>query len=485
MDGAAQSDGRSGRKNAHPMALIQRSVSLAWRTVEQLRNPATAADLRHRKIALSAATSLASRASGLLLTYLSVSLAVGRLGAVSFGIWMTINAMSILLPFADFGLGNGLISYVSRRIGQSREDLVGPALSAGLVMTSATGVVLASLGMLVCRSRALELLFRHQSASSLVGVPAATQAFVILLAITLPLSLVEKVQLGAQDGYITNMWQAGANVLACSGILIVSLSHFSLLNLVLAYSGIPVLAKACNFATYFRWHKELAPSPGNIDWRTGKHLLQCGLAFVLLQSSVAIGYTCDNLILAYQSGTGAVAVYDVVQRLFSITVVAELSIIPLWGAFGEALGRGDIDWVRRTFYRSLKVNGLLATMIVLPLLFGGNRIVALWTHGRINAPVGLLAAFALWKVFGVVQGNLSVLLNHEITLRRQSYYFAAAAVIAFALKFPFLSLFGTPGVIFATVLSFGLVYALPCMRMANTLLRGGARVVEAPQFTSA
>ena len=65
---------------------------------------------RDRRIALATLTGVLSKISALVLAYISVSVAVGKLGPVAFGLWMTINGLSVLMPFADLGLGNGLIS---------------------------------------------------------------------------------------------------------------------------------------------------------------------------------------------------------------------------------------------------------------------------------------------------------------------------------------------------------------------------------------
>jgi O-antigen/teichoic acid export membrane protein len=323
----------------------------------------------------------------------------------------------------------------------------------------------------MAHSPLLSLIFQHQDLTDLQQVRPAVTVFFMCLGLTLPLTVVEKVQAGAQESYLTNLWQTLANLLTCVALWLVSRGQCHLYSLVLAYSGVPILVKIGNFVSYFQKQPWLAPALKRPDWQTGRYLIRSGASFVILQSSVALGYTCDNVILAAQLGGAAVAAYDVVQRLFNITVLAELSIAPMWGAFGEALSRGDIEWVRTTFRRSLLANSALAGCLCVGLLAGAPTVIRLWTHGKVHPGWMLLVAFALWRVFNVLQANLSVLLNHETTLRQQTKYFLIAAIVSFFLKFPLLHLLGPGGVVIATVASFGLLYAVPCLRMASALLK--------------
>jgi O-antigen/teichoic acid export membrane protein len=178
----------------------------------------------------------------------------------------------------------------------------------------------------------------------------------------------------------------------------------------------------------------------------------------------------DPLILSATRGPDAVAVYSIAQRVFSVTVVAELSFSSLWAAFGEALASGDLSWVRSTFTRSLKISLAIAGAICGALLVAGPTIFHLLTHALIMPSWTLMICFALWRLFNIVQGHLAILLNHEATLWRQTYWFLAASTLSFVLKVPLLRLFGTPGLIISTLLAFATLYAIPGCKLAKDLL---------------
>src|SRR5438552_374368 len=69
---------------------------------------------RYRRIALTSATSILSKGVSLLTMLISVPLTVNYLGAERFGLWMTVSSLVTFLAFADFGIGNGLLTGIAQ-----------------------------------------------------------------------------------------------------------------------------------------------------------------------------------------------------------------------------------------------------------------------------------------------------------------------------------------------------------------------------------
>src|SRR5262249_31721647 len=67
---------------------------------------------RYRRIALTTVTSVAAKGIALVTTLISVPLTVDLLGPEKFGLWMTISSLITVLGFADFGMGNGLLTAI-------------------------------------------------------------------------------------------------------------------------------------------------------------------------------------------------------------------------------------------------------------------------------------------------------------------------------------------------------------------------------------
>jgi hypothetical protein len=85
--------------------------------------------------------------------------------------------------------------------------------------------------------------------------------------------------------------------------------------------------------------------------------------------------------------------------------------MPLWPAFGDALGRRDWHWIPRALKRGMAVNALMAIIPAILLTSFSGAILLHWTHGAITAPGWLIAGFAVWSVTSAVSAPISMLLN--------------------------------------------------------------------------
>jgi len=81
-----------------------------------------------------------------------------------------------------------------------------------------------------------------------------SRRFAVLVAcfvVSLPLGVVQRVQIGYQEGYRNNLWQMCGNLLGLGGMLLAISFKAGLPWLVLAISGGPPLALFCNFINQF------------------------------------------------------------------------------------------------------------------------------------------------------------------------------------------------------------------------------------------
>jgi O-antigen/teichoic acid export membrane protein len=162
--------------------------------------------------------------------------------------------------------------------------------------------------------------------------------------------------------------------------------------------------------------------------------------------------------------------YAVVQKIFSIVMLAQFFVVPLWPAYGEALARSDLAWARRTLNRALGYSVLLTASLSLPFLFFGRRIVAIWTGIDYAPSFSLLLGFSILSVLLVVAWNLSSLLVHGANLRGQLFFYTVGSLVALLLKGAFAVWFGTTGVVWGTILGFGLIYTPLALRLAYRTL---------------
>src|SRR5262249_31335094 len=149
-------------------------------------------------------------------------------------------------------------------------------------------------------------------------------------------------------------------------------------------------------------------------------LLSLGLLFFVLSVTGIIAFYSDNLMAIWICGPEAAGRYAIAAKLFSpCKLVAGTLLMPLWPAYGEAIARGDMGWVRRT----LKTSIIGAEMVVLPLaltgLFCGDVLARLWFQQPIALGFGLLAGMALWAVLEAAGSGLAMFLNGASIVRIQ------------------------------------------------------------------
>nr|MDQ3012197.1 oligosaccharide flippase family protein [Acidobacteriota bacterium] len=253
-----------------------------------------------------------------------------------------------------------------------------------------------------------------------------------------------------------------------AGVLLAIHYQAGLPWLVLAMAGAPTLVAALNWLAQFFWRRPwLRPQWSQFDRRASRKLASLGFLFLILQALTVIGSASDNLIIAQIFGASAVAGYAVVQKMFSIALLSQYFAAPLWPAFGEALARSDYAWARRALHRAILLSVGLAAVVAVPLLLFGQRIIAFWAGSALTPSWALLAGFASHAVLGAYGGAMSAFLNSGPLLRRQVKFYGAASVLALVLKLVLASRWQLAGVIWATVLAYGALYAIPAWILSH------------------
>jgi Polysaccharide biosynthesis protein len=95
---------------------------------------------RGKHIKFTIFTGLMARASSMLVTIISVPLALSYLGNERFGLWMTATSVVSMLAFADFGIGNGLLSAVAEASGRDDLEAIRRYISSGFAILIAIAV---------------------------------------------------------------------------------------------------------------------------------------------------------------------------------------------------------------------------------------------------------------------------------------------------------------------------------------------------------
>lgn len=427
---------------------------------------------RKRRVVQSAAAAAAAKLVTVATGLISVPLTLNYLGPERYGMWMTMSSLVAMLAFADFGMGNGVLALVAKAHGEDdRHRIRAGVSSAFAALTVVAATILLGL-LLVYPVISWARLFNVTSPQAQAEAGPAFAVFVGAFALAIPLSIVQRVQMGLQRGFIASLWQCLGSVLALIGVLMGVQLHASLPWLVAALTGFPLLASMLNSASFFvRSRRDIAPSPRHVSRALLRAIAKTGLLYFTLQLVAAVTYTSDSLVITQMLGAAAVAPFAVTERMFAlISMFVGLALTPLWPAYAEALARGDVAWVRSTLLRSLVLSVCCAAVMACVLVTFGKAIVLAWAGGSVQPTSLLLASFGVWKLIECVGMALAMFLNGANIVRFQITVALTTAVVAIAGKILLTPVIGLPGVLWASTAAYTLFCLIPILWMLPRLL---------------
>ena len=434
-------------------------------------------DVRARQARLTSVVLLVAKVISLGVNLLTIPIALHALGTAAFGVWITVVSLQAILSFADLGIGNMLVTTIAQASGRGDNESIRRDIASGAAVLTASAVGLAVLvaaaTLFLPWNRILNV-----GADSSAGDLATSIAIVGFgMVLCMPLALVAKLQTAFQRGYESAAFGILSSFVSLIGIVLSAATHRGLSAFVASSIAGSVLSSIANaFYFFLLRRRDLRPRVRYLEWpRTGL-LFRQGLVFFALQMSIALGTTTDNLIASNLLGSIAAGDYAVHARLFSIsTVLLMVFLIPLWPAYGEALGSNDHEWIRKTLYRSLRFSIAASACISLALLFAGPTLLRLWVGGRLPFDSALGLGLSLWCLCEAWNAGVAPYLNGTMRIKLQLLAAITYAPVSIGLRFALVPLIGVAGIPLGSAVAYLLTNVLP----VALHLRGEASGVRA------
>lgn len=435
---------------------------------------------RNRRALLTGGVSTLARAVQVGTSLITIPLTLKYLGNERFGLWMTISSVMAMASFADFGVGNGVLNTVAKAFGKDDIEGIRKAVSSGFALLSSIAVLLLMFFFSIFQFVNWGNFLGARSPLARSEAGPALAVFATCFALNISMDVVQRVQLGLQQGYRYSSWQLCGSTIGLMGVLCGIWFRVSLPVLVVAIAGAPVFSTTLNAIHFFGFLRpDLRPSLRLVSRDSVSQIARLGGLFFVLQVVAGAAFSADNFILARMLGAASVPEYAIPQRMFAlVTMMSSMLVAPLWPAYGEAISRGHIAWVRRTLRRSLLlVLGAAAASACFLLLFS-RQILHLWVGNRVHPPFFLLLGLAIWTVIACCGDALAMFLNGGEVIRLQVIIASIFGVACLAAKVLFVHRFGVGGVPWATVASYILLVALPysfCVPRLVRSLQGTAK----------
>src|SRR5580698_319715 len=432
--------------------------------------PSTATDAgrrgaeRNRRAAITGGTAVLARVVQVSTSLITIPLTIHYLGNERFGLWMTISSVLAMANFADFGIGNGVLNTVADAFGKNDFDRIRAAISSGFAVLGAVGLLLLALFASTFFWVSWADVFRVASAQARTEAAPALMVFAFCFALNIPLDLVQRAQLGLQQGFRMNLWQVCGSVAGLASVIAGIRLHAGLPFLVAALAGAPVAATALNTFHFFVVSRpDLRPRSQFVSRDAISRIVTIGTLFFVLQLVAAVAFSADNVIIARILGASSVPDYSIPQRMFSlISIMVVMLVTPLWPAYGEAISRGDIPWVRRTLRRSLVLVFGFAAAASLTMLLIAHRLLAWWIGPRISPPFVLLLGLALWTIVDCCGNTIAMFLNGASIMRFQIIVASIFGVACLAVKIYLTHRYGIVAVPWATLITYLAIVIFSC-----------------------
>jgi O-antigen/teichoic acid export membrane protein len=418
-------------------------------------------DARLKRIILTAGGTYLGRFGLAIVALVTLPMARQALHAELFGIWMMLSALLGFMAFADLGVGNGVLNKITEAQAAGDRARLRKVLGSGYACTGGVGILVALAWLAWSRlSDDPTIVVGRISPEHRPEAMAALTVFALVLAINIPASLIQRVQLGMQQGYWNGVAQfAGAGVTLVAVPLALR-SDGGLAALVLATIGVQAAVNIVNTVIWLHRNGllQLGGWRGALDFGMVRALLRLGSMFFLLQLAASFAFQSDAIVITQTLGQAAYGDFAIVQRLFLfVSMLMSAAMMGLWPAFGDALARGETHWVRRTLGRALLITALIMGSVCLALTLSIGTVMQLWLgepHGPPLLLTGLLAAWAVVEALGTVVASL---LNGANLIRAQVLIAVTMGVASFAGKWLLVHPVGSAGVVLATLVAYACI----------------------------
>jgi O-antigen/teichoic acid export membrane protein len=357
---------------------------------------------RYRRAALAGIAAGAGRGIRILGSVVTVPVTVGYLGAERFGLWMSLSSL-IALAFgvADLGLGSTLQNVVSAANGRNDPERMKRDLSSAFFVMLAAPLVLLALFLALHRGLPWSRIFNLRTSLAAHEVGPAVSLFVVCYLAAIPLGVAARVQAGFQEGFRLNTWDCLAGSLGLVGTLLAARFRASLPVLVLASSGLPLVAMAVNSGAEFGWRRSwLRPRWRCFEWRRGRALMGTGVSFLVSSVGSLALSSAPVLVIGNRFGAAQVGAYALTFKILAIPMLLfSLFWFPLWPAYADAHARGDYGWMHLTLRRSRQLALFVEAPIVGAIGLAMPWLVAAWTGGRLRPSLAEACATAVFVMF--------------------------------------------------------------------------------------
>ena len=389
------------------------------------------------------------------LSYISIPLFLKYLGDKDYGIWMTIFSIVSWINTFDLGIGNGLKnklteSYAKKNYKEVKEYIITGYIS--LVFLALIFWIIGCVGIYFFNfSQGLNIGYYSENYLKLL--------FFITYSLTL-INFIVKIYnvlyLSVHNSYTSNLCTLLFQILFILILIILNkINKISLLSIVFIYRGFTLILGVIFTVIFFKKYKNIRPKLEDFRKEKIKMINGLGLYFFLIQISLLILMTTDNMIIMRYLGAEEVATYDIISKLFqAILVIESLISAPMWPLFIDAYVKNDKNWIIK-IYIKLNLLFLVAILGVTIVVYIAPLLIKIWIGKDLVFPKYLILFLGIFTINRIWGDIYCIFTNATNKIKLQMWLLILGAVINIPLSIFFSKKFsfGSSGVLLATNIS--------------------------------
>jgi O-antigen/teichoic acid export membrane protein len=402
--------------------------------------------------------SLHVKVANILLEFYLISLILSYIGSLKFGIILLMFSFLNLFGILDFGIGNALRNKIGKSLAENKKKLIKKFISTCYALAALISIIffLCYLSINPFLSWTKILSTEEISDKEIYFIPLI---FFSGFTITFVIKLLNPILLAFQKSALRDMPEVIGKffVVVLINILFKNNIGPSIITVSLIYVFVPITVTWL-FSIYIFLYKfkNYKPSFKYIDFTIPKKIFKDSLNFFVIQISMIIMLSTDQIIITQLYGPEEVSVYHVAGKYYSI-ILAFFSMLlaPMWSAYTNAFLKKDLTWIKKTIEVQKKLFYLIIFICVIMFLIS-DFILDMWVGDVIYISTSLSISwiiFVIIRSYNIIYGSF---LNGVNIIKMQTYTAIGISFLNIPLSI-FLAKFvglGPPGVILATAISF-------------------------------
>lgn len=393
----------------------------------------TGGSVRTAKLKKNVLLSLFVKAGSIICSLLLVPATINFVNDIQYGIWLTISSIVAWMSFFDVGFTNGLRNKLAEAFGFGKVKLAKAYISTTYAALSIIFTVLMIL---------LLVIVRFTSMSSLLNIDASYESdlkealfvLVIYFCVTFVLKILSVILIADQRPAYSSFIDFIGQVMSLLSVLVMASGIEGSLSVLSYCLCVPPLLVwvVFTFICFGKDYKNYIPSLKYVNFRYVNSLLTIGVKFFIIQIAAIIQFQTANFLIGRLFSMSEVTEYNIAYKYFNVLYMVFMILLqPFWSAVTEAYSKNELQWIKNSIHKYLKVLLLMFFIGLLMLVFS-DTIYDLWLGSSVHISF-VLSAWMFVYVFTMMFGAVFVYFVNGVGALKIQYISSLVSPLLFVL----------------------------------------------------